>query len=290
MQKSLNKGKQQSNLTKLGKNFGQLTDTNCLNLFLEQKGQEIRQRFQIIRNPIHLEHTPSSRQPILTFNRFQLLQDELHADDVEHDDMNDQDAGHAIYSSSFTGNKNKTGQTLGTAGTASGHSMHGDLLDNVSRGNKNKTGKSLGQSQSYAKQHSFQNVPLATSVKSSVHVPFSFKGNTNGNGSKLGHMHTSTEGTQHNLMLGDLNYDHQATHNPALIHFSGNKNGNGTKLGVQAVHEDTGETSIPRSTDIDVVHLSDPTVIDAQRFTCTCVRQIPSEVYADRFQSIDHKN
>ena len=111
-----------------------------------------------------------------------------------------------------------------------------------------------------------------------MYVPFNFKGNKNGTGSKLGHMHTTAEDTQHNLMLGNRNYDHQVTHNPALIHFLGNKNGNGTKLGLQAVQNDTGETPIPMSTDTDALQLSDPTVTDAHQLTGKRARQIPSEV------------
>ena len=218
------------------------------------------------------------------------MQDELHTDDVEHDLIDKQDAGHAVYSSLFTGNKNKTGQKLGSARPASGHSMHGDLLDKVSGGNKNKTGKSLGQSHSHAEQHAFQNVGSTTLGTRPVHVPLKFKGNKNGNGSKLGHMHKIAEDTQHNLMLASRNYDQQVTHNPASIHFSGNKNGNGTKLGLQAVQHDTGENTIPMQTYTDALHLSDPTVTDAQQLPCKRTRQIPSQVYAARFQSSDHKN
>ena len=243
-----------------------------------------------VQYPTHSGQWLLKTQLIPTFNRFQPLQDELHNDDVEYDLINKKDAGHAVYSSLFTGNKNKTGQTLGTAHPAIGHSMHGDLLDNVSGGNKNKTGKSLGQSHSHAKQHAFQNVCSTTLVTCPVHVPLNFKGKKNGNGSKLGHMHNTAEDTQHNVMLGNRNYDHQVTHNPALIHFSGNKNGNGTKLGLQAVQDDTGETPIPMPTYTDALHLSDPTGTDAQELTCKHARQIPSEVYAARFQSIDHKS
>ena len=243
-----------------------------------------------VQYPTHSGQRLLKTQLIPTFNRFQPLQDELHSDDVEQDLINKQDAGHAVYSSLFTGNKNKTGQTLDSARPASGHSMHGDLLDNISGGNKNKTAKSLGQSHNHAEQHAFQNVGSTTLVTCPVHVPLNFKGNKNGNGSKLGHMHNTAEDTQHNVMLANRNYDHQVTHNPALIHFSGNKNGNGTKLGLQAVQRDTGENIIPVQTYTDALHLSDPTVTDAQQLPCKRTRQIPSQVYAARFQSIDHKN
>ena len=271
--------------------------------------------------PIHAGQRLLKTQLIPTFNRFQPLQDVLHTDDVEHGLIDKQDAGHAVYSSLFTGNKNKTGKKLGSAHPASGHSMHGDLLNKVSGCNKNKTGKklgsahpasghsmygdllnkvsgcnknktgkSLGQSHSHAEQHALQNIGSNTLGTRPVHVSLKFKGNKNGNGSKLGHMHNIAEDTQHNVMLASRNYDHQVTHNPASIHFSGNKNGNGTKLGLQAVQHDTGENTIPVQTYTDTLHLSDPTVTDAQQLPCKRTRQIPSQVYAARFQSSDHKN
>ena len=104
------------------------------------------------------------------------------------------------------------------------------------------------------KQDCSQNVCSNTVAKCPVQVSFNFKGNKNGFGSKLGHMHTIIEDIPHNLMSDNQNYDYQVTVNPASIHFSGNKNGNGTKLGSQAGQDITGETYIPRSMHTDALY------------------------------------
>ena len=61
-------------------------------------------------------------------------------------------------------------------------------------------------------------------------------------------------------------------------------------MGLQAVQHDTGENTLPVQTYTDALHLSDPTVTDSQQLPCKRTRQIPSQVYAARFQSSDHKN
>ena len=180
--------------------------------------------------------------------------------------------------------------------------MHWDYLDKDLVGNKNKTGKSLGQSHTRVKQQDgCQNTAFTTLPECPVQIPLNFKASTNGNYSKLGQFHKTKAITQelmsdkqsHDYQVGSQSVDknkNELTVNPASIHFLGNKNGNGTKLGSQADQHITGETYIPRLMQTEVTYFSDPSVTEAQQLPCKHARQIPSEVYQSRFQSIDHKN
>ena len=180
--------------------------------------------------------------------------------------------------------------------------MHWDYLDKDLVGNKNKTGKSLGQSHTRVKQQDgCQNTAFTTLPECPVQIPLNFKASTNGNYSKLGQFHKTKAITQelmsdkqsHDYQVGSQSVDknkNELTVNPASIHFLGNKNGNGTKLGSQADQHITGETYIPRLMQTEVTDFSDPTVTEVQQLSCKHARQIPSEVYQSRFQSIDHKN
>ena len=199
----------------------------------------------------------------------------------------------------FKGNKNGNGSKLGHLHTTteditydltsdshkSEHQITANSVENI-----NKTIISVNQSTSHEKHNSPHNVSSTTPNKCPVQLPFHFKGNKNGIGSKLGHMDKTIEDTPHNFMSDNHISDYQLTVNPASIHFLGNKNGNGTKLGSQADLHITGETYIPRLMQTDPTYFSDPTVIEAQQLPCKRARQIPSQVYQSRFQSIDHKN
>ena len=173
---------------------------------------------------------------IPTFNRFQPLQDKLTTHDVEHDITNIHNVRQAANFSSFMGNKNKTGQTLGAAAYNVGHCMDMDLLANDFKGNKNKTGISLGQSN--LEGQCLNPSPSASFTSQSdcpMHVQLHFKGNKNKTGSKLGHMHTKNEDTKNNLLDANTANANPVTPDTALFTFSGNKNGTGTKLGSGAV-------------------------------------------------------
>ena len=199
----------------------------------------------------------------------------------------------------FKGNKNGNGAKLDHMHITTEDMKHYPMFDNHNHGyrvatnivaKQNKVGKFLEQSINHEEQQDgSQNACFDTFTKCPVQVPFNFEGNKNGIGSKLGHEHTTTEDISDNLMSSNRIHDHHITTNPAPILFSGNKNGNGTKLGLQAGQDKAGEISISRSTSNDALYLSDLTVTDVQ-VPSKRARQIPSEVYATRFQSIDHKN
>ena len=223
---------------------------------------------------------------IPTFNRFQPLQDKLTIPDVEHDVNIVHNVTQAANFSSCMGNKNKTGQTLGTAASNNGHCMNMDSLANNFKGNKNKTGISLGQSISEGQY--FNPSPRASFTNQSdcsMHVQLHSKGNKNKTGSKLGHMHTKHEDMENNGPHVNTANAGEVTSDTALFTFSGNKNGNGTKLGLGAVLPQLSATQYLYT---QSGHLSDQTVSDVQYGKRT--KQIPDRVYAARFQSIDHKN
>ena len=182
--------------------------------------------------------------------------------DVEHDVTNAHNVTQAANFSSCMGNKNKTGQTLGTAASKDGHCMNMDLLATNFKGNKNKTGISLGQST--LEGQCFNPSPRASFTSQSdcrMHVRLHFKGNKNKTGSKLGHMHTKHEDMKNNVLdVNTANAD-AVTPDTALFTFSGNKNGTGTKLGSGAVLQ---HPSVSQHLYTQFEHSSNPTISDVQ--------------------------
>ena len=208
--------------------------------------------------------------------------------DVEHDVKNAHNVTQAANLSSCMGNKNKTGQTLGTAASKDGHCMNMDSLATSFKGNITHPGISLGQST--LQGQCFNPNPRASLTSQSdcpMHVQLNSKGNKNKTGSKLGHMHTKHEDMENNVpQVNTANAD-VVTPDTALFTFSGNKNGNGTKLGSGAVLP---QPSVTQHLYTQSDHSSDPTISDVQYLHGKRTRQIPDSVYAARFQSIDHKN
>ena len=122
-----------------------------------------------------------------------------------------------------------------------------------------------------------------------MHADYTFMGNKNGTGSKLGCMQFQTHDSSQNVATIDSNHTDKHLHTTDTIQFLGNKNGIGTKLGDMSVvslsgnHADnaTDDSQLPQQVDF----ISDNLV-----YTNTRITKIPSHVYGSRYQSIDYKN
>ena len=293
----LKRGKQVVQSRSKTGHINQKVTKNCHNSMIKTPRSENKDKWTYKPKKGHITAVQVSQVkecPIVLSNRFEVLQYEQ--EQIEVNELtNGTVTPIATVTSSFKGNKNKTGQNRVTvANTGDTYDIHMNNLDNTFTGNKNKTGQILGKLKA-CDDNSGTNTHtnVQHELNGQQHTNSLLSVNKNGTGSKLGSMLASVHTDQdsaHTFNAPSVKHVNQIVDGHEQLCFRGNKNKTRQTLGIMAPLAEN-SSFLGSHIALDQLQAVDP-IVDHNQHTIvsTAPQKIPEDILKNRFQSLDHKN